>query len=83
LGVMRTPEIDLLNKIEAKILQTYTDGWTVSDAVLAACLINPNVRSHNILFKYYQISPISELKTNAMHEYFIIKGCKEGGGLFL
>lgn len=47
LGNIRTKEMNLLNKIEAKILTTYQENWLVSDAVLAACLINQNV-SHNI-----------------------------------
>jgi hypothetical protein len=44
LGKIRSKEINLLNKIEAKILATYQENWLVSDAVMAACLINPKVR---------------------------------------
>jgi len=43
LGKMRTKEMDLLNKIEGKILDKYRDSWSVHDAIAMACFINPQV----------------------------------------
>jgi inosine-uridine nucleoside N-ribohydrolase len=53
LGKMRTDEINLLNKIETKILTTYQESWLVSDALLAACFINPKVTKISRLSKTY------------------------------
>jgi inosine-uridine nucleoside N-ribohydrolase len=43
LGTLRTPEVELLNKVEATILENDETGWTAGDALIAASLINPNV----------------------------------------
>jgi len=43
LGVMNTPQIQLLNAIEATNLGKAKDTWLPPDAVVMACAINPNI----------------------------------------
>jgi len=47
LGAMNTPEIQLLNAIEATNLDKFKDYWLPPDAVVLACAIDPSV-SKNI-----------------------------------
>jgi hypothetical protein len=44
LGELGTPEIALLNKIEATRLELYQDSWLAADPIMAACIINSNAR---------------------------------------
>ncbi len=43
LGTMNTPEIQLLNAIEASNLEKFRDYWLPPDAVVLACAIDPSV----------------------------------------
>jgi uncharacterized membrane protein len=47
LGQIDSPQTTLLNKVEEKILEKYTDIWIPCDQLIAAAVVEPNVISAN------------------------------------
>lgn len=43
LGTLDTPQVKLLNAVERKILEKYTDSWIACDQFAAAAAIQPKV----------------------------------------
>lgn len=53
LGTMNTPEIQLLNTIEAANLEKFKDHWLPPDAVIMACALDPSVSKNFTVVNSY------------------------------